>query len=52
LLYLEEGDVSNSISSAMQVVMLFEGAIIRSKATGNSQVVKLAKEAAKIICGQ
>ncbi|MDB5147831.1 MAG: hypothetical protein JWQ57_1851 [Mucilaginibacter sp.] len=51
-LHLEEGNVRNSKSTAMQVVMLFEGAIIRSKATGNSQAVKLAKEAAKLICSQ
>jgi AcrR family transcriptional regulator len=51
-LYLKEGNITNSASLAMQVVMLFEGAIIRSKGMGNSQPVKLAKAAAKIICNQ
>jgi AcrR family transcriptional regulator len=51
-LYLKEGNIKNSTSVAMQVAMLFEGAIIRSKSIGNSQPVKLAKEAAKLICNQ
>ena len=50
--YLKEGKIADYKSIAMQVVMLFEGAIIRSKALGNSQPVKLAKAAAKVICNQ
>lgn len=49
-LYLKEGNLADSKSSAMQVMMLFEGAIIRSKGSGNSQPIKLAKTAAKLIC--
>lgn len=51
-LYFKEGNVKNTESAAIQVGMLFEGAITRSKSTGNSQPVKLAKEAAKLICNQ
>lgn len=50
--YLKKGNVTDSKSVSMQVIMLFEGAIIRSKATRNSQPVKLAKAAAKLICNQ
>ena len=50
--YLEEGKCLNSKSLAAQVIMLFEGAIIHSKITCNSEPVKLAKEAARIICNQ
>lgn len=50
--YLKEGKVANSKSLAMQVIMLFEGAIIRSKGTESSLPVKLAKDAAKLICNQ
>ncbi|TKC58512.1 TetR/AcrR family transcriptional regulator [Pedobacter hiemivivus] len=50
--YLENGNTANSKSLAMQIIILFEGAIIRSKGIGNSQPVKLAKKAAEIICNQ
>jgi len=50
--YLKAGKVTNSNSIAIQVVMLFEGAIIRSKGMRNSQPVKLAKSAARVICNQ
>jgi AcrR family transcriptional regulator len=50
--YLEEGNITSSKLIAMQVIMLFEGAIIRSKGMGNSEPVKLAKAAAKLICNQ
>jgi AcrR family transcriptional regulator len=50
--YLKEGDVINSKLTAMQVIMLFEGAIIRSKGMRNSQPIKLAKAAAKLLCNQ
>jgi AcrR family transcriptional regulator len=50
--YLKAGNVANSKLLATQVMMLFEGAIIRSKGTGTSQPVKQAKAAAKIICHQ
>jgi AcrR family transcriptional regulator len=49
-LYLKEGNITNSESVVMQIFMLFEGAIIRSKAAGNSEPVKLAKAAAKLLC--
>jgi AcrR family transcriptional regulator len=50
--YLVEGKVADSKSVATQVIMLFEGAILRSKGMENSQPIKLAKAAAKIICNQ
>ncbi len=50
--YLKEGNVADSRSIAAQVIMLFEGSILRSKAIGSSQPVKLAKAAAKLICTQ
>lgn len=50
--YLKETNVLDSKSLAIQVIMLFEGAIVRSKGVGNSEPVKLAKVAAKIICNQ
>lgn len=50
--YLKEGNVPAHKTVAMQVVMLFEGAITRSKATGTSQAIKLAKAAARAICNQ
>lgn len=51
-LYLKKGNVEDSKSLAMQVMMIFEGAIIRSKGTADSQPVRLAKAAAKLICNQ
>ena len=48
--YLKEGNIENSHLLATQIVILFEGAIVRSKATGNSEPVKLAKAAAELIC--
>lgn len=48
--YLKEENADNSKLLAAQVMMLFQGAIIQSKGTGNSQPVKLAKQAAAIIC--
>lgn len=51
-LYLEQGNVKNSKAVTMQLAMLFEGAILRSKGTGNSESVKLAKAAAKLIIKQ
>lgn len=50
--YLKEEKVVDSSSLAMQVVMLFEGAIIRSKGVRSSRPIKLAKAAAKTICCQ
>lgn len=50
--YLKEGNVVNSNSLAMQIVMLFEGAIIRSKGMRSSLPIKLAKAVAKTICCQ
>ena len=50
--YLEKGNVKNSKSVTIQLAMLFEGAVLRSKGTGNSEPVKLAKAAAKLICNQ
>ena len=51
-LHFKEGNLANPKSLAMQVFMIFEGAILRSKGMGNSQPIKLAKAAAKIICNQ
>ena len=51
-LYLKEGKRENSGLLAMQIVILLEGAIVRSKGMGNSQPVKLAKAAAKLICNR
>lgn len=51
-LNLKEGNLSDSRSLAVQVFMLFEGAIVRTKGTGNSQPITLAKAAAKLICSQ
>jgi AcrR family transcriptional regulator len=48
--YLKEAEITDSKSMAVQVIMLFEGAILRSKGTENSQPIKLAKKAAKVIC--
>ncbi|WP_051890747.1 TetR/AcrR family transcriptional regulator [Chryseobacterium vrystaatense] len=48
--YLVQGNIAESRSLATQIIMLFEGAILRSKATENSSPVKLAKSAAKVIC--
>jgi hypothetical protein len=50
--YLKEGNVENSQLLATQIVILFEGAIVRSKAIGNSESVKLAKAAAELICNR
>ena len=50
--YLQEGNVENSQLLATQIIILFEGAIIRSKGAGNSEPVKLAKAAAKLICNR
>ena len=50
--YLKEGNVENSQLLTTQIIILFEGAIIRSKGAGNSEPVKLAKAAAKLICNQ
>jgi AcrR family transcriptional regulator len=48
--YLQEGNVGNSQLLATQIIILFEGAIIRSKDTGNSEPVKQAKAVAELIC--
>jgi AcrR family transcriptional regulator len=50
--YFVEGGLADSKSLAVQVIMLFEGAILRSKGTENAQPIKLAKKAAKVICNQ
>ena len=50
--YLTEARISDSKSVAIQVIMLFEGAILRSKGTKSSSPIKLAKSAAKVICSQ
>lgn len=48
--YLAKEHASKSKKLAMQVIMLFEGAILRSKGMKNSAPIKLAKDAAKLIC--
>ena len=50
--YLLEAKIKESESLAIQIIMLFEGAILRSKGTENSKPIKLAKSAAKVICSQ
>jgi len=50
--YLLEAKIKDSESLAIQIIMLFEGAILRSKTTVNSSPIKLAKSAAKVICSQ
>lgn len=50
--YLSEAKIAQSESLAMQIIMLFEGAILRNKATKNSLPTQLAKSAAKSICSQ
>lgn len=47
---LEETELPNKKDLVIQIMMLFEGAIIRSKVTRNPATVKLAKEAARILC--
>ncbi|MBD3903330.1 hypothetical protein NAL32_02565 [Chryseobacterium sp. Ch-15] len=44
--YLTEGRISDSKSVALQVIMLFEGAILRSKGTESSSPIKLSQ-----VCG-
>lgn len=51
-LYLKEGNVKNSGLLATQIVIIFEGAIVRSKGTGNAEPVILAKAVAELICKQ
>jgi len=48
--YLHMQGLANSRSLAIQVLMLFEGAIVRSKSVGNSKPIHLAKVAAGLIC--
>lgn len=50
--YLSEAKIAESETLAMQIIMLFEGAILRNKATKNSLPTQLAKSAAKSICSQ
>ncbi|WP_281225887.1 TetR/AcrR family transcriptional regulator [Flavobacterium aquiphilum] len=50
--YLSEAKIAQSESLSLQIIMLFEGAILRNKATKNSVPTKLAKSAAKSICSQ
>jgi len=50
--YLIEAKIRDSKSLAIQIIMLFEGAILRSKGTESSSPIKLAKSAAKVICSQ
>ncbi|MBK0370243.1 TetR/AcrR family transcriptional regulator [Flavobacterium agrisoli] len=50
--YLFEANITDSKAIATQVIMLFEGSILRSKAIQSSAPIKLAKKAAKVICSQ
>ncbi|MEL1253611.1 TetR/AcrR family transcriptional regulator [Flavobacterium sp. DGU38] len=50
--YLSEAEIKESELLAVQIMMLFEGAILRSKATESSSPIKLAKSAAKVLCSQ
>ena len=46
---LEEGSLPNSKELGIQILMLFEGAIVRSKVTRSADTMRLAKSAARII---
>jgi AcrR family transcriptional regulator len=48
---LEQASLPNYKDLVVQIMMLFEGAIIRSKVTRDANTVKLAKDAARILCG-
>ena len=48
---LEKSGLPNYKELAVQIVILFEGAIIRSKVTRNVETIRIAKDAAKILCG-
>lgn len=50
--FLLEAKIKESESLAIQIIMLFEGAILRSKGTKSSEPIKLAKSAATLICSQ
>ncbi|MCI9845782.1 TetR/AcrR family transcriptional regulator [Flavobacterium pectinovorum] len=50
--YLVEAEIKESESLAIQIIMLFEGAILRSKGTESSLPIQLAKSAAKVLCNQ
>ncbi|PBJ08001.1 TetR/AcrR family transcriptional regulator [Flavobacterium sp. ACN6] len=50
--YLSEAEIKESESLAVQILMLFEGAILRSKADESSVPIKLAKSAAAVLCSQ
>lgn len=50
--YLSAAEIKESESLATQIIMLFEGAILRSKGTENSLPITLAKSAAKVLCSK
>lgn len=50
--YFLEAEIKESKVLSIQIIMLFEGAILRSKGTESSLPVQLAKSAAKVICSQ
>ncbi|WP_281309934.1 TetR/AcrR family transcriptional regulator [Flavobacterium flavigenum] len=50
--YLSEAKIKESKLLSIQIIMLFEGAILRSKGTESSLPIKLAKSAAKVLCSQ
>lgn len=47
---LKESDLSNTEELATQILILFEGAIVRTKATRSIETIKRAKDAARILC--
>ncbi|RZJ51969.1 MAG: TetR/AcrR family transcriptional regulator [Flavobacterium sp.] len=47
---LKETELPNKKELVIQIMILFEGAIIRSKVTRDSVTVKLAKDAARVLC--
>lgn len=47
---LKEANVPDYQELAVQIMMLFEGAIIRSKVTRSADTMRLAKNAARMLC--
>jgi AcrR family transcriptional regulator len=47
---LEDTNLPNTKELVVQIMILFEGAIIRSKVTRNADTVRIAKDAARILC--
>lgn len=50
--YFLQAKIKESKLLSIQIIMLFEGAILRSKGTESSLPIQLAKSAAKVLCDQ